>query len=79
MNPDRNENAAQRLLVLTPTLVEDDADAAESLQAFLGDCGYEVHTVMDGRAALAAAFVLQATSHFMRHRSSGNEWLRTRS
>ena len=40
-------------------LAEDDADAAESLEALLSDYGYEVHTVSDGRAALAAAFVLQ--------------------
>ncbi len=40
-------------------LAEDDADAAESLQALLSDYGYEVHIVKDGRAALAAAFVLQ--------------------
>jgi CheY-like chemotaxis protein/nitrogen-specific signal transduction histidine kinase len=40
-------------------LAEDDADAAESLQAMLATCGYEVHIVKDGRAALAAAFVLQ--------------------
>jgi CheY-like chemotaxis protein len=40
-------------------LAEDDADAAESLQALLNDCGYEVHTVKDGRSAMAAAFVLQ--------------------
>ncbi len=40
-------------------LAEDDADAAESLQALLSGYGYEVHTVSDGRAALAAAFSLQ--------------------
>lgn len=40
-------------------VVEDDPDAAESLQALLRDCGYEVHIVNDGGAALAAAFVLQ--------------------
>ena len=40
-------------------VAEDDADAAESLQALLSDCGYEVHIVNDGGAALAAAFVLQ--------------------
>jgi two-component system, sensor histidine kinase len=40
-------------------LAEDDADAAESLQALLATCGYEVHVVKDGRAALGAAFVLQ--------------------
>ena len=40
-------------------LAEDDPDAAESLKALLNDCGYEVHTVSDGRSALAAAFVLQ--------------------
>lgn len=40
-------------------LAEDDADAAESLQALLNDCGYDVHIVNDGRAALAAAFVLR--------------------
>jgi signal transduction histidine kinase/ActR/RegA family two-component response regulator len=40
-------------------LAEDDADAAESLQALLNDCGYEVHIVKDGRSALAAAFVMQ--------------------
>jgi CheY-like chemotaxis protein len=40
-------------------LAEDDADTAESLQALLATCGYEVHIVKDGRAALAAAFVLQ--------------------
>ena len=40
-------------------LAEDDADAAESLQALLSDYGYEVHIVKDGRAALAAAFILQ--------------------
>jgi signal transduction histidine kinase/CheY-like chemotaxis protein len=40
-------------------LAEDDADAAESLQALLNLCGYEVHTVKDGPAALAAASVLQ--------------------
>ena len=37
-------------------VVEDDPDAAESLQALLRDCGYEVHIVNDGDAALAAAF-----------------------
>lgn len=40
-------------------LAEDDADQAESLQALLATCGYEVHIVKDGRAALAAAVVLQ--------------------
>jgi signal transduction histidine kinase/ActR/RegA family two-component response regulator len=40
-------------------LAEDDEDAAESLQALLGHCGYDVHIAKDGRAALAAALVLQ--------------------
>jgi CheY-like chemotaxis protein len=40
-------------------LAEDDEDAAESLQALLGNCGYDVHIAKDGRAVLAAALVLQ--------------------
>jgi CheY-like chemotaxis protein/anti-sigma regulatory factor (Ser/Thr protein kinase) len=39
-------------------LAEDDADGAESIQALLGNCGYEVHIVKDGPAAIAAASVL---------------------
>jgi signal transduction histidine kinase/CheY-like chemotaxis protein len=40
-------------------LAEDDADGAESLQGLLGICGYKVHIVRDGRAAIAAASVLR--------------------
>jgi signal transduction histidine kinase/CheY-like chemotaxis protein len=51
--------SAQTTGSLRIMLAEDDADAAESLQALLATCGYEVHIVKDGRAALAAALVLQ--------------------
>jgi signal transduction histidine kinase/ActR/RegA family two-component response regulator len=50
----KHHNGSLRIM-----LAEDDSDAAESLEALLSGYGYEVHTVSDGRAALAAAFVLQ--------------------
>jgi signal transduction histidine kinase/ActR/RegA family two-component response regulator len=52
-------NGAQYNGSLRIMLAEDDADAAESLEGLLRVCGYDVHIVKDGRAALAAAFVLQ--------------------
>jgi two-component system CheB/CheR fusion protein len=52
-------NGAQYNGSLRIMLAEDDADAAESLEGLLSVCGYDVHIVKDGRAALAAAFVLQ--------------------
>jgi signal transduction histidine kinase/CheY-like chemotaxis protein len=57
--PERSMINAQSSGSLRIMLAEDDADAAESLQALLGSCGYEVHIVKDGRAAIAAALVLQ--------------------
>jgi CheY-like chemotaxis protein len=52
-------NGARYTGSLRIMLAEDDADAAESLEALLSDCGYEVHMVQNGRAALAAAFVIR--------------------
>jgi signal transduction histidine kinase/CheY-like chemotaxis protein len=40
-------------------LVDDDADAGETLEMLLSEFGYEIHTVKDAPAALTAAFVLQ--------------------
>jgi CheY-like chemotaxis protein len=40
-------------------LAEDDADSAETLEALLSNGGYEVHTVRDGRTAIAAASVFR--------------------
>ena len=45
-------------------LVDDDADAGETLEVLLSEFGYEIHTVKDAPAALTAAFVLQPQSSY---------------